>query len=68
MENRAANIPKGAQHAKKIALLAPQQTFGKDNYTIDLDGPEKTYWLGTESGLVGITPVDGLVLFISPIQ
>ena len=39
--------------------MAPQQNFGKDNYTIDLDGPEKTYWLGTESGLLGAFHFDG---------
>jgi hypothetical protein len=27
----------------KDALLAPQQSYGKDNYTIDLAGEEATY-------------------------
>jgi hypothetical protein len=48
-----ANVPSGAQNAIKDALLAPQQSYGKDIYTIDLAGPEATYWLGTESGLLG---------------
>ena len=30
----------------------PRQNYGKDSYIIDLDGPERTYWLGTESGLL----------------
>lgn len=34
-------------------LMAPQQNAGKDEYTVDLEGNEKLYWLGTESGLVG---------------
>ncbi len=46
-----ANAPSGTQNAIKNALLTPQQKYGKDNYTIDLTGPEATYWLGTESGL-----------------
>jgi hypothetical protein len=48
-----ANAPREAQHDTKTTLMAPQQNFGKDSYTIDLAGPEKTYWLGTESGLLG---------------
>jgi hypothetical protein len=35
-------------------LLTPQQNNGKDSYTIDLTGPEETYWSGTESGLLGV--------------
>ncbi len=31
----------------------PQQNAGKDEYTVDLEGNEKLYWLGTESGLIG---------------
>ena len=45
--------------AIKDALLAPQQSYDKDNYTIDLTGPEATYWLGTESGLLGAFHFDG---------
>ncbi len=54
-----ANAPRGAQNDIKTALLAPQQSYGKDNYTIDLAGPEATYWLGTESGLLGAFHFDG---------
>ena len=43
----------------KNALLAPQQNYGKDSYTIDLAGPEETHWLGTESGLLGAFHFDG---------
>ena len=51
--------PEQAQAAIKAALLAPQQSYGKDSYIIDLAGPEKTYWLGTESGLLGSFHFDG---------
>ena len=54
-----ANVPREAPKAIKDALLAPQQSYGKDNYTIDLAGPEATYWLGTESGLLGVFHFDG---------
>jgi hypothetical protein len=33
-----ANVPSGAQNAIKDALLTPQQSYGKDSYTIDLAG------------------------------
>jgi hypothetical protein len=32
---------------------------GKDSYTIDLMGSEATYWVGTESGLLGTFHFDG---------
>ena len=54
-----ANVPREAPKAIKDALLAPEQSYGKDNYTIDLAGPEATYWLGTESGLLGVFHFDG---------
>ncbi len=61
-----ANVPRETPKAIKDALLAPQQSYDKDNYTIDLAGPEATYWLGTVSGLLGVfhfhgacTPGDG---------
>jgi hypothetical protein len=50
---------KQAQAVIKASLLAPQQSYGKDRYIIDLAGPEKTYWLGTESGLLGAFHFDG---------
>ena len=53
------NAPREAQNAIKNALLAPQKNYGKDSYTIDLAGPEATYWLGTESGLLGAFHFDG---------
>jgi hypothetical protein len=54
-----ANAPRGAQNDIKTALLAPQHNYGKDSYTIDLAGPEETYWLWTESGLLGAFHFDG---------
>jgi hypothetical protein len=54
-----ANAPRGAQIVIKNTLLTPQQNHGKDRYTIDLVGPETTYWLGTESGLLGAFHFDG---------
>jgi len=53
------NAPKTAQTTIKTALLTPQQSYGKDRYTIDLTGPERTYWLGTESGLLDVFHFDG---------
>ena len=35
------------------ALMASQQNAGKDECIVDLEGNEKLYWLGTESGLLG---------------
>jgi hypothetical protein len=43
----------------KNTLLTPQQNYGKDSYTIDLTGPEETYRVGTESGLLGVFHFDG---------
>ena len=54
-----ANVPSDAPKTIKDALLAPQQSYGKDSYTIDLAGPEATYWLWTESGLLGAFHFDG---------
>ena len=54
-----ANVPREAPKAIKDALLTPQQSYGKDDYTIDLSEPEATYWLGTESGLLGAFHFDG---------
>ena len=59
MVKSPANVPREAPKAIKDALLAPEQSYGKDNYTIDLAGPEATYWLGTESGLLGVFHFDG---------
>jgi ribonuclease HI len=54
-----ANVPSKAARDIKEALLTPGKNFGKDNYTIDLTGAETTYWLGTESGLLGAFQFDG---------
>ena len=52
-------VPGQAWESIKTALTAPRHNFGKDSYTIDLNGHEKTYWLGTESGLLGVFHFDG---------
>ncbi len=39
--------------------MTPGQNYGKDSYTIDLTGTEATYWLGTESGLLGVFHFEG---------
>ena len=50
-----------SEEAKDITetLITPGQNYGKDSYTIDLTGSEATYWLGTESGLLGTFHFDG---------
>jgi hypothetical protein len=54
-----ANVPSTTAKDIKEALLTPGKNFGKDNYTVDLTGAEATYWLGTESGLLGAFQFDG---------
>ncbi len=51
--------PGKAQESIKTFLTTPSQNFGKDIYIIDLDDHEKTYWLATESGLLGAFHFDG---------
>ena len=53
------NAPRGSQNVIKNKLLTPQHNYGKHRYTIDLVGPEATYCLGTESGLLGAFHFDG---------
>jgi hypothetical protein len=43
----------------KETLMTLEQNYGKDRYTIDLTGPEATYWIGTESVLLGSFHFDG---------
>jgi ribonuclease HI len=52
-------VPNEATKDIKEALMTPGQNYGKDSYTIDLMGSEATYWLGTESGLLGAFHFDG---------
>jgi hypothetical protein len=52
-------VPRVSQAVIKTALMTLQQRYGKDSYTIDLTGLERTYWLGTESGLLGAFHFDG---------
>ncbi len=49
----AADVPTEAKKTLMKALMAPQRNAGKDEYIVDLEGNEKSYWLGTESGLIG---------------
>ena len=55
----STNTPRGAQDDIKTTLLTPQQNYGKDIYIIDLVATEETYWVGTESGLLGAFHFDG---------
>ncbi len=54
-----ANVPSETAKDIKEALMTPGKNYGKDSYTIDLTGAEATYWLGTESGLLGAFQFDG---------
>ncbi len=54
-----SNVPSAAGRDIKEALMTPGKNYGKDSYTIDLTGAETTYWLGTESGLLGAFQFDG---------
>ena len=49
----AADVPTETKKTLMEALMTPQQNAGKDEYTVDLEGNEKLYWLDTESGLIG---------------
>ena len=46
------------QDSIKKALEALQSNRGKDKYVVDLEGHEKQFWLGTESGLLGAFTLD----------
>ena len=53
------NAPSESSKDITEALITPGQNYGKDSYTIDLTGSEATYWVGTESGLLGTFHFDG---------
>ena len=53
------DVPCDAHNIIKSALAASRQNFGKDSYIIDREGPERSYWLGTESELLGVFHFDG---------
>ena len=53
------NVPSESAKDIKETIITPGQNYGKDSYTIDLTGSEATYWLGTESGLLGAFHFDG---------
>ena len=46
-----AVVSKEGKKTLMEALTATQRNAGKDEYIVDLEGNEKLYWLGTESGL-----------------
>jgi hypothetical protein len=48
-----ADVPTEAKKTLMEALMTPHQNTGKHEYVVDLEGNEKLYWLGTESGLIG---------------
>jgi ribonuclease HI len=54
-----ANVPSEAVKDIKEELMSPGQNYGKDSYTIDFTGTEATYWVGTESGLLGVFHFEG---------
>ncbi len=49
----AADVPTAAKKTLMETLMTPHQNAGKNEYIVDLEGNEKLYWLGTESGLIG---------------
>ncbi len=53
------NVPSEVAKDIKETLMTLGQNYGKDGYTIDLTGTEATYWLGTESGLLGAFHFEG---------
>ena len=54
-----SDVPTGAQKSLTEALTATHHNVGKDAYTVDLESDEKLYWLGTESGLLGVFDFEG---------
>ncbi len=48
-----SDVPEGAQDSIKTALMAPQRNFVRHEFIVDLNGHEKQYWLGKESGHLG---------------
>ena len=48
------DVPNETQDTIRSVLEALRQNYDKDSYIIDVDAPEKTYWLGTESGLLDV--------------
>ena len=53
------DTPREAQDIIKTGLTVSRQNYGKDSYIIDLDDPERKYWLWTESGLLDSFHFDG---------
>ena len=54
-----SDVPTGDQKLFTETLTAPQYNVGKDVYTLDLEINEKMYWLGIESGLLGVFGFEG---------
>jgi hypothetical protein len=53
------NVPSESVKDIKETFMTPGQNYAKNSYTIDLTGSEATYWLGTESDLLGTFHFDG---------
>jgi hypothetical protein len=49
----ADDVPTEAKKTLVETLMVAQQNTGKDECVVDLEGNEKLYRLGTESGLIG---------------
>ena len=47
------------QDSIKKALETSEINRGKDEYVVDLEGHQKQYWLGTESGLLPVIIFEG---------
>jgi hypothetical protein len=47
-----------------MALQAPNHSFGKDEYVVDMTGHEAQYWQGTESGLLGAFEFPGAFFYL----
>ena len=56
---RHQDIPEGVQDSIKKALETSEINRGKDEYVVDLEGHQKQYWLGTESGLLPVIIFEG---------
>jgi hypothetical protein len=52
-------VPLGEQDDIITVLQSPNHKFGKDEYLVDMTGPETHYWQGTESGLLGAFEFQG---------
>jgi hypothetical protein len=47
-------VPLGVQNTIITTLQTPNHNFDKDVYVVDMTGHKTHYWLGTESGVLGV--------------